>query len=65
MMCYKDMTFCTRKDCKNFGPCSRSLTEEVLDNADKWWGEGHREAPIARFVPEHEPECFEPKDDNE
>lgn len=31
MFTYKDMTFCTTKDCKN--PCSRRLTDEIRNEA--------------------------------
>lgn len=58
MMCYRDMTFCPYfKECKEGGLCSRALTDEVKENAKKWWGkEG---APICRFI--EKPECFKEK----
>ena len=43
MICYKDMTFCISKNCKN--KCGRKLTEEIKQNAIKWWGS--KEAPIS------------------
>jgi len=57
MMCYRDMTFCTETKCKNFGPCHRSLTDEVKKRAGEQWG-GHG-APIAIFT--DRPDCFEGK----
>lgn len=59
MLCYKDMTFCDRSDCKNFGPCPRSLTGDVEQDAAAWWGDW--DAPIAVYV--GPPSCFEPKEE--
>ena len=43
MICYRDMTFCVSPDCTN--ECGRQLTDEIKEDANKWWGkEG---APIA------------------
>lgn len=58
MICHQDKTFCQETDCKNFGPCHRSLTEEVKKDAGRAWG-GHG-APIAIFT--GRPECFEGKE---
>jgi len=44
MICYRDMTFCVSKNCKN--KCGRKLTEEVKQGAKIWWG-GKEGAPIA------------------
>lgn len=44
-MCFRDMTFCNAK-CANT-ECSRKLTEEVEDAAEKWWGVDKDGAPIA------------------
>jgi len=50
MINYRDMTFCENwEDCKDGQTCFRSLTPEVLKAADKWWGKGKDEAPIAIF----------------
>ena len=45
MICFRDMTFCS-KECGNT-KCGRNLTEQVRKDADKWWGKGKDEAPIA------------------
>lgn len=45
MICYRDMTFCVSPGCEN--KCGRKLTEEIQEEADKWWGKGKGEAPIA------------------
>jgi hypothetical protein len=45
MMCYLDKTFCASPHCEN--KCGRKLTPEILKAADKWWGKGEGEAPIA------------------
>ena len=60
MMCYRDMTFCHRKDCNKFGPCGRSFTEDVHKAAIEWWGS--TDYPIALFV--GTPDCFEIKPEN-
>ena len=60
MMCYQDMTFCPFfKNCKNGDNCMRALTEQVKQDAQKWWGDGN--PPISIFV--EKPKCF--KGDNE
>jgi hypothetical protein len=62
MISYKDMTFCKEWTCKNFGNgCWRSLTEEVLRGAEKWWGDSEWEPPIAVFS--NRPGCYEEKTD--
>ena len=55
MICYKDMTFCEDKECKHFGPCKRSLTDEVKQKADDFG------LPVA--VAMDKMDCFEEKDD--
>ena len=58
MICYRDMTFCDfHKDCKNGGICSRSLTKEVKEKADKF------RLPICQFI--SKPTCWEAKDDKD
>ena len=49
MIGYRDMTFCTYYEtCKEGGSCNRALTQQVQDDADKWWGkEG---APICMYI---------------
>jgi hypothetical protein len=57
MISYKDMTFCKEWTCKNFGNgCLRSLTEEVLRGAEKWWGDSEGGPPIAMFS--DRPSCY-------
>lgn len=34
MICYRDMTFCSGEGCAKFGPCPRSLTEQVKADAE-------------------------------
>jgi len=68
MICYRDMTFCQNKDCAKFGKdCFRSLTDQVLKDAKKWWGKSSGNPPICCFLMgDDDPfECFEPirKDD--
>jgi len=56
MMCYKDRTFCMAKTCQHFGNgCDRSLTDEVLADAKKWWGDSN--TPISIFC--NTPDCYE------
>lgn len=55
MMCYKDKTFCTYyRECKEGVECSRALTEEVQEDADKWWG--GENVPVCIFA--DKPFCF-------
>lgn len=35
MLCYKDMAFCQRIECKKFGVCARSLTDAVARDAEQ------------------------------
>ena len=54
MMCYKDMTFCPfHEECAE-KPCPRALTEEVIKDAEKWWGKEN--PPICMYA--KKPECF-------
>jgi hypothetical protein len=54
VICYKDMTFCTAKDCAN--KCDRYLTDKIRAEADTWWGkEG---APIMVYTNPKKLECF-------
>jgi hypothetical protein len=59
-MCFRDMTFCPLfyTDCKKAEQCTRSLTEKVREDAEKWWG--GTGAPIAQFL--NQPSCHEKKD---
>lgn len=51
MMCYRDRTFCSFKDCANFNKCSRRLTEAVEKAAELL------RLPISQFA--EQPNCFE------
>jgi hypothetical protein len=44
MLCYLDKTFCISPNCEN--KCGRKLTEEIIADANKWWGKPSG-APIA------------------
>ena len=44
MMCYRDRSFCNA-NCTPIQPCVIQLTEQVKQDADKWWGKPG--APIA------------------
>ena len=58
MMCYRDMTFCPfHEDCKAGTTCFRSLTKEVEQGAERWFGP---DAPISVFT--GKPKCFDQKD---
>ncbi len=64
MICYRDMTFCQTKNCQHFGDdCHRSLTDEVMKKADKWWGKMEGNPPICMF--REKPDCFEVKEQEE
>lgn len=54
MMCYKDQTFCSFKECLAFIECSRALTEGVQKRAQVWWGGD--DPPIAVYA--EKPDCF-------
>ena len=60
MICYKDMTFCKKEDCKHFKYCRSAFTEEVQKGAEKWWGS--KEAPIAFY--QGAPDCYEKGEEN-
>ncbi len=58
MICYRDKTFCPFSECANFNKCPDALTDEVQEQADKWW-EGWScggETPISKDV--EPPECY-------
>jgi len=52
MTCYRDMTFCSGDGCAKFGPCQRTLTEEVKAAAEKFG------LPIAQFESPREVSCW-------
>ena len=60
MICYKGMTFCEEKNCREFGDgirkCRRSLTQKVLKAADLWWGNEQGGPPISIYL--ETPHCF-------
>ncbi len=55
MIHFRDMTFCREETCARFGPCPRSLTEEVIADGIAWWG--GEDFPIAMFA--RRPKCYE------
>jgi hypothetical protein len=60
MMVYKDMTFCTEETCAKFGDgkCFRSLTDQVIEDAQAWWGRDDEVGPpICQFT--ERPDCYE------
>ena len=44
MICYRDMTFCNA-ECGNT-ECRRNFTEELREDAIKWWG--NENFPVAK-----------------
>lgn len=55
MLCYKDKAFCPFfKECANGNNCKEALTEQLKEDAKKWWGGDN--API--FVLTTKPNCF-------
>jgi hypothetical protein len=57
MIHYKDKTFCTGAGCAKFNICDRALTERVLQEATKWWGNAN--APISRYSDPTQLECYD------
>lgn len=55
MISYRDMAFCSRADCANFSTCERALTDEVRQDAIRWWGSEDAPIGIGWFT-----ECFAP-----
>jgi hypothetical protein len=51
MLCYRDKTFCSFSDCKEYNRCHRAITQEVKDGANRIG------LPICRFV--EQPDCFQ------
>lgn len=55
MMCYRDRTFCPfYAECGDGDGCRAALTQQVKDDAKKWWG--NEDAPIAVYT--DKPQCF-------
>lgn len=64
MIGYRDRTFCTGDGCKRFAvDCQRSLTKEIKDQAERWWG--GKDAPITRFTNPRELECYVPNENTQ
>jgi hypothetical protein len=58
MICYRDRTWCPfYETCNTGATCNRSLTPEVKEAAQRWWG--GKAAPIAVFI--NPPGCHEEK----
>jgi len=55
MTCYKDRCYCPFYVlCRSGHSCDRALTEQVKEDASKWWGKD--DAPISVYA--EFPECF-------
>lgn len=63
MMTYRDMTFCTARECSKFNTCGRALTDELRGRAQAWWGGPN--PPIARFADPKELKCYSPHHENQ
>lgn len=59
MICYKDKTWCTYKECKHSKTCKRFLSEQIKLDAKKWWNDSESEPPICVYI--DKPECFTKK----
>ncbi len=55
MICFKDMTFCSAK-CQNTS-CFRQFTDELHEQARKWWDHDPEHAPVA--FSDFSPKCKE------
>ncbi len=44
MICYSDRSYCSA-NCTPIKPCSIQLTEQIVQDAEQWWGKSG--APIA------------------
>ena len=55
MICYRDMTFCSFGECRDWDTCPRALTDDVEGRAD----DAH--LPICQFA--DKPDCFKEADD--
>ena len=51
MICFRDKTWCSFSNCANFGPCHRSLTQDVIDAAEI------SRLPISQFA--EIPDCYQ------
>jgi len=59
MMGFRDMTFCTHwEECTKGEICHRALTQEVHEQAERWWGSP--DYPIVTYVDHPKPHCFDP-----
>lgn len=57
-------TWCTASTCQHFGhSCNRSLTPEVEEAAERWWG--GPDAPISMYAEPEKLDCYEPKPEPE
>lgn len=55
MINFQDRTFCDfHKNCKNGVNCKDALTEEIQNEAIKWWGS--QDAPISVY--QDKPKCY-------
>lgn len=61
MLCYRDMTFCPAKECKQFHKCPRAFNSLVKSEAERWWGSPN--APVALFNEPKKLNCYEPPEE--
>jgi hypothetical protein len=54
MICYKDMTFCSFVSCDDHVSCPIFLSQEMYQDAMKWWGDEN--PPICIMV--DKPGCY-------
>ena len=54
MMCYRDMTFCSRaEECANHEVCPLWFSPEERAKAEKWWGNDDPLVAFSDFVDCH------------
>lgn len=56
MISYRDMTFCTYKDCTEFKTCFRAFTDQVEKDHKKFCYDAEFQIPVVVFI--KKPDCY-------
>ena len=50
MICYRDMTFCSKGECLGGMECSRFVSDRVREGGEKWWGSPNFPLAVSDFT---------------
>ena len=63
MLCYRDKSFCIKKDCIHFDTCPDAYNVVQQKQAEKWWST-FDQSKVRKEIPvsiDNNWDCYEPK----